>query len=105
MKNVVEDILSTVASTKPFSTKRLLVGEFSIAESLLRGLLKKINAGKWFTVSPSVVIQPMEMCEGGLSSVEERVLKELAFGAGARKVIVWVGDELSDKEVVEKINN
>jgi hypothetical protein len=44
------------------------------------------------------------MAEGGLSEVEERVLKEVAIGAGASKVVVWVGRELSDGEVREKLN-
>lgn len=47
----------------------------------------------------------MERCEGGLSQVEERVLHELAAGAGARKVVVWVGAELSDGEVLAKLKN
>jgi len=44
------------------------------------------------------------MIEGGLSQVEERVLRELAAGAGARKVFVWVGHELSDQEVIQRAN-
>jgi len=44
------------------------------------------------------------MTEGGLSEVEERVLRELAMCAGASKVVVWVGHELSDAEVKEKLN-
>jgi hypothetical protein len=44
----------------------------------------------------------MEMMEEGLCQVEERVLKELAESVGARKVILWVGHELSDQEVMDK---
>ena len=44
------------------------------------------------------------MIEGRLSEVEERVLRELAMGAGASKVVVWVGHELSDAEVQEKLD-
>ena len=46
--------------------------------------------------------QPMEKTVGGLSQVEERVLHELALGAGARRAVVWVGQALSDREVSEK---
>lgn len=42
------------------------------------------------------------MIEGGLSPVEERALRELAFGAGGHKVVIWVGKELSNEEVIEK---
>jgi len=32
------------------------------------------------------------------------VLREVAIGAGASKVVVWVGHELSDAEVRDKLN-
>jgi hypothetical protein len=49
-----------------------------------------------------MLILPMEKTEGGLSQVEERVLQELALGAGARRALVWVGQELSDQELRQK---
>jgi actin-like ATPase involved in cell morphogenesis len=90
---------------EPFTTKRLLVGEFTTAEEYLRAALKKVHEGKWFSSSPVVIIHPMEMIDGGLSQIEERALIELATGAGARKVVVWVGHELSDQEVIENAKN
>jgi rod shape-determining protein MreB len=48
-------------------------------------------------------MHPLEMTEGGLSEIEKRILNELAIGAGAMKVVVWVGPELSDTEVREKV--
>lgn len=95
----------TVTATKPFTTRRLLVGQFMAAERALREGLKDLFAHKWFPPSPVVVIHPLEMVEGGLSEVEDRVFKELAAGAGARKVIVWVGHELSDAEVSDRARN
>ena len=47
----------------------------------------------------------MEMIDGGLSQVEERAFIELATGAGARKVVLWIGHELSDQEVINYANN
>ena len=82
-----------------------MIGEFINAEGLLKEALKKTIGGKWLTPTPTIVIQPMAMFEGGLSSVEERVLKELALGAGGRKVVVWVGKELSNLEVIEYAKN
>jgi len=52
-----------------------------------------------------MVIHPIEMVEGGLSQVEERMFKELATAAGARKVSVWLGHELSDQEVVRRLEH
>ena len=81
---------------KPFSTERLLVGSFSAAEPTLKSLVKKVTPRGIIKKSPRVVIQPMEYLEGGLSEVEERVFKELALGAGAFKVVLHTGAELTD---------
>jgi len=45
------------------------------------------------------------MIEGGLSEVEERALREVAMAAGASKVVVWVGHELSDAEVRDMLSD
>ncbi len=97
----------TMHATQAFTTKRLLVGQFSVAEKLLKKAIKKAYKINWLSASPMVVIHPMEMIEGGLSEVEKRVFKELAAGAGARKIVVWEGHELSDNEVtgIVKKNN
>ncbi|HCU53879.1 MAG TPA: 1-pyrroline-5-carboxylate dehydrogenase [Gammaproteobacteria bacterium] len=92
----------TIVPSSPFSTARLLVGQFSAAEQALKKGFKDMLAGRWFMPSPVVVIQPMEKIEGGLAEVEERALRELALAAGARQAIVWVGHELSDTEVVRR---
>ena len=88
----------TVIAPKPFTTKRLLVGDFTMAEVTLKNGLKKLLEGRWFAASPAMVIHPMEMVDGGLSQVEERIFQELGAGSGAHKVRVWVGHELSDEE-------
>ena len=84
-----------------FTTKRLLIGEFLIAEQCLRDAFNKIT-NKWFIfIGPSVVIHPQEMIEGGIFPIENRVFLEVAYGAGASKVKVWLGNELSDGEVID----
>jgi hypothetical protein len=92
-----------VSPASPFSSTRLLVGNFTAAEAALKEGLRKAVGGGWFRPSPIIVIQPLEMIDGGLSEIEERVLHELAIGAGAFKVVVWVGPQLSDAEVMEKV--
>lgn len=91
-----------ISARKPFSTKRLLIGSYSNAEELLDDGIEKVRKGRWFPPPPIIVIQPLEMLEEGLSEVEERVLNEVAAAAGARKVVVWVGHELSDQEVFKR---
>jgi MreB/Mbl protein len=94
----------TESTDVPFTTQRLLVGDFTVAEQFLKYLVKKVAPTGWFTPSPKILIQPLEMIEGGLSQVEERALLELAAQVGGRKVLVYCGAILSDKLVTEKLN-
>lgn len=86
-----------------FTTERLLAGNFMAAEHCLKKAVKSTLPKRLIPLSPAILIQPMEMIEGGLSEVEERLFQELAHGAGAFKVVVWLGKELSASEVAEKI--
>lgn len=65
----------------PFSTTRLLVGHFESAERTLKAAVARAGGRSSFLVSPNVLMHPLEMVEGGLSQIEERVLHELAIGA------------------------
>ncbi len=89
-----------LSSETPFSTERLLVGNFSIAQTLLKKGLKIVMGKQFF--APVFIMHPIEKIDGGLSQVEERVLKDLAIVSGAQKVVVWVGHELHDDEVLRK---
>jgi hypothetical protein len=83
------------AGSASFTSTRLLVGNFPEAESLLSRLVKEVGSSGLFSAKPILVIQPLEMTEGGLSGVEERVFLELGLSAGARHVKVHVGERLS----------
>lgn len=93
----------TVKPETPFTSPRLLIGEFLVAENTLKGAMRQLFKGRWFRPSPTVLIQPMELIEGGMSEVEKRILQEAAIGAGASRAIVWSGKELTDDEVRQKI--
>ena len=88
-------------SEAEFSTARLLVGEFTAADKALNIAFASVEELR--VRKPKVLIQPLEYLEGVLSQVEERVLLELATGKRGRQVLVWVGPELADAEVVEKL--
>ncbi|MDC0996014.1 hypothetical protein OAT01_09830 [Pseudomonadales bacterium] len=91
---------------KNFTTKRLLVGDFSAAQDCLSKAIKRLAPKKLFTrKTAAVVMHPMEMYEGGLSEVEERILNELAFSSGAIKVALHTGATLTAKEAKHKIND
>lgn len=88
-----------------FTTTRLLIGTFTPAVQCLMRALRSSTSNSWFKSKPVLLLQPMEMHDGGLSEIEDRVLRECALGAGARKVIVWIGAELSNDKAIEKINS
>ena len=95
---------ATVVAQAPFTTTRLLIGQFVVAQNTLKEALKQEAKDHFLAVSPYIVIHPLEMVEGGLSEIEERIFREVAVGAGASKVVVWFGHELNDVEVKEKLS-
>lgn len=88
--------VAVVEADPPFSNQRLLVAEFSIADRLIAKTVQSLMPKRlaFLNAAPKLLIQPLERLEGGLSQVEERILMELGMGAGARKVVVHVGEIL-----------
>ncbi len=84
-----------------FTSERLLIGNFTVAQTLLTKGIKIVMGKKFF--APIILMHPIEKIDGGLSQVEERVLKDLAIIVGGRKIILWVGHELSDEDVLQKV--
>jgi rod shape-determining protein MreB len=103
LRRLESDTELTVVALEPFTTSRCLIGQFCLAEKLLQGAIKRLPKNRFLAVALRIVIHPVEMVEGGLSEVEERVFREIALGARASKVLVWVGDALSDAEVRDKL--
>ena len=103
----VSDESSTkiISSPQPFSTSRLLVGEFALAEHYLTSGVKDVLPKKMIKPSPAILIHPVEMIEGGLSEVEIKVLREISLGAGAHKVVVWDGETLTLDQVHERLES
>jgi rod shape-determining protein MreB and related proteins len=105
LKNIDSGQEQTAEPLSPFTTSRLLIGQFDVAEKTLKHAFTSIVSRGLFASSPRVVMHPLEMVEGGLAEVEERVMRELAIGAAsAQKVVVWTGHELSDAEIKGKLN-
>lgn len=88
---------------QPFSTVRMLVGEFSPFEACLRQGIQELVPKRFFSRSPAIVMHATELNEGGLCELEKRVLQEAALGAGASKVVIYEGNELSDSSVGAKL--
>ncbi len=94
--NTVEGV-----SEKSFSTSRLIVGDFVVAEALLRKLYKQLYSSRLLLPQARVVTQVMELNEGGLCAVEMRVLRELIEGARGGAAYFHQGQELDDAAAME----
>jgi len=86
-------------SMNPFLHPRIIVSDFFAAEELLRRAFRIVSGRKAILPAPVAVMHWVEELEGGLSQIEMRVSRELAEGAGARRVYIWEGRELSDEEL------
>lgn len=84
----------------PFKHPRSLLSDFTVAELVIKGFVKKLFEGRLFVPSPIVVLHPRVDPEGGFTQIEIRALRELAIGAGASRAIVWVGRDLTDSELL-----
>ena len=103
VRNVDSGADATTVASIPFSTQRLLVGQFQAAVDALKQALSQVVKSGFMAPSPQAVMHPLEMIDGGLCEIEDRTLRELAIGAGAAKAVVWLGHELGDAEVKEKL--
>jgi rod shape-determining protein MreB len=101
IRNIEDGKEIALSSESPFTTERLLIGIFTVAKALLTKGIKLIMGRKFF--APAILMHPLEKVDGGLSQVEEIVLKDLAISVGAQKVVVWVGHELNDSDVLRKV--
>ncbi|GKW31874.1 hypothetical protein [Pectobacterium versatile] len=87
-----------------FSNPCLLVADFFRAEKVLQDLADKFIKRSWFEFGQDVlIIHALEMNEGGLSQVEERILQEIAVAASprARLIVIESSQALVDAELIE----
>lgn len=84
----------------PFGHPRTLVGDFTAGEQLLKAFLKEFMGTRFLPVAPRVLMHPLGNPEGGFTQIERRALREMALGAGASQVYLWVGREFSDAEIL-----
>lgn len=79
----------TLTPKANFTTHRLLVGNFHEAEECLREGLKEIGVRGFLRFrKPILHVFPKEMSEGGLSSIEQRVYRELGLCVGAKETVI-----------------
>jgi rod shape-determining protein MreB and related proteins len=86
--------------SSPFTTTRLIVGEFHPFQHCMKEGIKAVVQPGLFAKRPLVILQAMELNEGGLSEIEKRILQEGALGAGAKSAIIHEGPALSDADII-----
>lgn len=85
----------------PFTHPRSLLADPQSGQWVLQGIFAKMLGGgalsSFAPLSPSplVVIQPMEKNKGGLTGLEVQGFQDMCLGAGARRVMVYQGPELT----------
>ena len=96
---------SDIKVSNPFQHARSFVSDFFLAEKVIQHGIQTIHKGS-FRAAPRVIIHQLEKTEGGLTSIEERVLRELAVGAGAREVLIYLGERINtDIDDIDTIKN
>jgi len=91
---------TTAKIVNPFAHPRSMVSDFTVAEHLLKHLVRCILGKSLFTIAPCIIIHPLGDPVGGFTQVERRAFREMALSAGASKVHVWTGRPLTDEEVL-----
>ena len=97
---------SAAASTpvdlvNPFKHPRALLSDFTLADQIVKGQMRKLLGKRSSFVKPIVVLHPQVDPEGGFTHIEIRALQELPRGAGASSVFVWHGRDLSDEQLLK----
>ena len=95
--------LPNITIANGFKHPLTLLADFTVAELTLKQFINKVAPNKFFTPASIIVIHPLTILEGGLTQIEIRAFTELCIMAGARKVYVWTGPELS-KEELQQLN-
>jgi hypothetical protein len=75
-----------VYSQEPFSTDRILVGNFDAASECLKNGVSKLGVSGLFMRKPEWSIYPKTLVSKELSQVEDRIFRELVVSVGARAV-------------------
>ena len=85
----------------PFGHPRTMVSDFVAGELLLKEYIRRVSDGfNFFRPAPTVVLHLQGSHEGGLTQVEIRAFREMVMGAGCTQVVVYVGPDLSDAQIL-----
>ena len=103
IRNVLQHKEVELTANPSFSHPRTLLGNFTVADALLRQGLGQVASRSGFRLAAQVVLHPLEKIDGGLTQIEARAFQELILGAGAGQVKIWTGPALSDAQVLQQL--
>lgn len=103
--NLENGSVTNEKSEKDFSTERLLVGNFSIANDCLLAIGKNINGKRLLKRRFDTLIHPVEMADGGLCEVEEKIFRELTIEFGTVRNTLYCGPELTNEQALAYLRN
>jgi hypothetical protein len=95
--NLKSDQTISKSSVIKFSSTRLLVAEFNVAENLIRDILKEMGIANR---NLKILIQQIDTFEDELSESEKRILRDLAEQAGGTEVYLANRKKEMNKEEV-----
>jgi rod shape-determining protein MreB and related proteins len=95
------------SSLEKFSTKRLVIADFNIVELLVRNTIDEFEISKGIIKKAfHALVQQMEIFEDGISEIEKRAMRDIAYQAGAVKVnLNFDTKKLPYEEAFTKLKN
>jgi len=103
-RNISSGKTAEVTPESPYLHPRLLIGNIDSAERAMVSAMRLVRSSIP-SIRVRILIHPIAEFPGGISTAEERLFRMLAFDARAGQVILWVGSELSDEQVLVKIRS
>lgn len=87
--NLITGETLTRSAVDNFSTNRIVISSFNKTLKVLNEILNDLNISvNTFFKTIKIVIQQMEILEGGLSDIELRALRDVGEQAGAKYVTI-----------------
>lgn len=89
-------------SLQKFSNERLLIAKPSVAIAFIREVLKEVFAKSLIDPKLTVLLQPMEKIEGGISETEMMIFNDLVQQIGGKYAFIHpTQEDLSDEKVLQ----
>jgi rod shape-determining protein MreB len=90
----------SVQIVNPFAHPRSMVSDFTLGEQTLKGFVQRLQRRGILSTAPTCVMHLLGEPAGGYTQVEVRAFQEMLLGAGASRVTIWQGRDLSDRELL-----